>query len=138
MVLQAKFSKYIDFARSIMRALPPFEVPTDLTDSHMFVKATDMSDGFYLQLSEDDLGDAVRAVSGDTEDVSLAKVMHESREESRFCVSYAGHGIARFGGVHAMAASIAVFVTATAFSLLRLVNHAHGSRHSFAFAYRKI
>lgn len=72
MSLQKKFNKYIDYAKSIMRALPAMEVPTDLTDAHMFVKACDMFDGFYDQLDEEDFRDAMGAVSG------LAKVMDES------------------------------------------------------------
>lgn len=73
--LQEKFSKYIDFARSIMRALPPEEIPTDLADAHMFVKACDLFDGFYHQLGEEDLRDAMGALSGDSEAINLAKVM---------------------------------------------------------------
>lgn len=41
-----------------MTALPTGEVPTDLTVSHMFVKACDLYDGFYDQLCEEDLRDA--------------------------------------------------------------------------------
>lgn len=54
-----------------MRALPTEEVPADLTESHMLVKACDMYDVFHEQLGEEDLRDA-RAVSG------LAKVMSGS------------------------------------------------------------
>ena len=74
---QEKFSKYIDFARSIMRALPAEEIPADLADAHMFVKACDLFDGFYHQLGEEDLRDAMGALSGDGEAVNLAKVMDE-------------------------------------------------------------
>lgn len=65
---QKKFNNYIDFARSIMRTLPAEEVPSDLTESHIYVKACDLYDGFYDQLGEEDLRDA-KAVLG------LAKVM---------------------------------------------------------------
>ena len=76
--LQEKFSKYIDFARSIVRALPAEDIPADLADAHMFVKACDLFDGFYHQLGEEDLQDAVGALSGDSEAVNLTKVIHES------------------------------------------------------------
>lgn len=72
---QEKFNKYIDFAESIMRALPATEVPVDLADAHMFVKTRDMFDGFYDQLGEEDLRDAMGAVSG------LAKVMVDESVE---------------------------------------------------------
>ena len=66
-VIQKKFNKYIDFARSIMRTLPAEKVPPDLTESHIYVKACDLYDGFYDQLGDQDLKDA-KAVLG------LAKV----------------------------------------------------------------
>ena len=75
MMPQEKFNKYIDFAKSIMKVLPPEEVPTDLTDTHMFVKACDMFDGYNHHLGEEDLRDAMGAVSGDCEAVSLSKVI---------------------------------------------------------------
>lgn len=80
---QEKFSKYIDFARSIMSALPAKEIPMDLADAHMFMKACDLFDGFYHQLGEDDLRDAMGAVSGDTVAVNLTKVMVEPVAQER-------------------------------------------------------
>ena len=74
---QEKFNKYIDYAGSVMRALPVAEVPMDLADTHMFVKAGDTFDGFYDQLDEEDLRDALGAASG------LAKVMDESVVQER-------------------------------------------------------
>eukprot|EP00752_Nemacystus_decipiens_P005075 g4606.t1 len=70
---EEKFGKYIDFARSIMRAFPSEDIPTDLADAHMFVKACDLFDGFYHQLGEEDLKDAMGALSGDSEAVNLVK-----------------------------------------------------------------
>eukprot|EP00752_Nemacystus_decipiens_P005072 g4603.t1 len=61
---EEKFNRYVDFAEKIMRDLPATEVPMDLADAHMFVKARDASDGFYDQLGEEDLRDAMGAVSG--------------------------------------------------------------------------
>ena len=55
-----------------MRALPAAQVPMDLADAHMFFKAGDTFDGFYDELDEEDLLDAIGVVSG------LAKVMNES------------------------------------------------------------
>lgn len=49
----------------------------DLADTHMFVKAGDTFDGFYDQLDEEDLRDALGAASG------LAKVMDESVVQER-------------------------------------------------------
>ena len=68
---QEKFNKYVDYAGSIMKALPATEVPMDLADAHVFVKAGDIFDGFYDQLDEEDLRDALGAASG------LAKVTDE-------------------------------------------------------------
>lgn len=77
-VLQRKSSKYIDFAKSIMGALSADEVPTDLTDAHMLFKARDMFDGFSDQLSEEDVRDAMGAVSG------LVKVCRSVTHSVRF------------------------------------------------------
>lgn len=77
-MLQRKFNRYIDFARTIMRALPAEEVPTDLTDAHMWVKATDLFNGLFDELSEEDLKDGIGIASGDAIAVSLTKVMAES------------------------------------------------------------
>lgn len=60
-----------------MRALPAEEIPVDLADAHLFVKACDLFDGFYHQLGEEDLRDAMGALSEDGEAVNLAKVMDE-------------------------------------------------------------
>ena len=66
MVIQEKFTRYIDFATAIVNALPPEEVPTDLADAHMIFKACDMFAGFD-RLGEEDLRDAMRAVLGQAE-----------------------------------------------------------------------
>lgn len=79
-LLQEKFCKYIDFAKSIVRALPPEEIPTDLTDAHMLYKVSYMLDGFYDQLGEEDLRDAMGVVSG------VAKVMDESVMQERHAI----------------------------------------------------
>lgn len=65
---QENFSRFIGFAKSIMRALPPPEgVPTDLADAHMMFKACDLFDGFYDQLGEEDIRDAMGAALGQAE-----------------------------------------------------------------------
>ena len=66
-VLQGTFSKYIDFAKSIMNSLPPEDVPTDLRDAHMIFKSCDLLNGFYYELGEEDLRDAMGAVLGQAE-----------------------------------------------------------------------
>eukprot|EP00903_Cladosiphon_okamuranus_P014222 g13213.t1 len=68
-----KFNKHIDFAKSIMKALPPGEVPIDLTDTHMFVKACDMFHGLNRHLDQEDLREAMGAISGKNGDHSLSK-----------------------------------------------------------------
>lgn len=47
--------------------MPPEEVPTDLEDAHLMFKACDLFDGFYDQLGEEDLRDAMGAVLGQAE-----------------------------------------------------------------------
>ncbi|CAM9823163.1 unnamed protein product, partial [Hapterophycus canaliculatus] len=42
---EGRFKKYIDFAKSIVKSLPPGEVPDDLLDTHLFVKACEMFGG---------------------------------------------------------------------------------------------
>ena len=39
---QEMFTKHIRFAKTIMSALPPGEVPVDLKDTHLFVKGCDV------------------------------------------------------------------------------------------------
>ena len=77
-MLQDKSSKYVVFAKSIMKALPPEQIPVDLADTHMFIKACEMSAGFHDQLGEEDLRDAMGSVSDSAESVSLSKVMRVS------------------------------------------------------------
>lgn len=66
-LLQETFSKHRDFAKSIMNVLPPDEVPIDLMDAHMIFKACELFDGFYYQLGEEDLRDAMGVVLGQAE-----------------------------------------------------------------------
>ena len=40
-MLQVLFRKYTEFAKAIMSALPPEDVPADLSDSHLFVNVCD-------------------------------------------------------------------------------------------------
>lgn len=79
MVHQEKFSKYIDFSRSILRALPAAEVPRDLMDADMFVTTCDMYDGFYDQLGEDDFKDAIGAASGKAEVMDASNLIGGAR-----------------------------------------------------------
>lgn len=53
--------KYTEFAKSIMSALPPEEVPADLSDSHLFVKVCDIGDPSKY-LNENDIRDAATTV----------------------------------------------------------------------------
>eukprot|EP00903_Cladosiphon_okamuranus_P014223 g13214.t1 len=65
---EGTFSRYIDSAKWIMRVLPPEEVPTELRDVHMIFKSCDLLDGFYHELGEEDLKDAMGAAMGQAEE----------------------------------------------------------------------
>ena len=52
--------KYTQFAESIMSALPPGEVPADLSDSHLFAKSCEMG---QEQFNEDGLREAATTVA---------------------------------------------------------------------------
>ncbi|CAM9691032.1 unnamed protein product [Ectocarpus sp. 6 AP-2014] len=64
-----KFIKYIDFAKSIINALPPEKVPADLLDTHLFVKACDMLEGYSHRVDEE----YIKAASGTLESCAMAK-----------------------------------------------------------------
>lgn len=75
MVVQEKFNKYIQFAKSIVSALPPEEVPVDLTDSLQFIKACDVFVEYHQRLDEDELRDVEETVASGYEPCSsMAKV----------------------------------------------------------------
>lgn len=67
---QDKFIKYIDFAKSIINALPQEKVPADLLDTHLFVKACDMLEGYSHRVDEE----YIKAASGTLESCKMAKV----------------------------------------------------------------
>ncbi|CAM9974786.1 unnamed protein product [Ectocarpus sp. 13 AM-2016] len=64
-----KFIKYIDFAKSIINALPQEKVPADLLDTHLFVKACDMLEGYSHRVDEE----YIKAASGSLESCTMAK-----------------------------------------------------------------
>ncbi|CAM9794065.1 unnamed protein product [Ectocarpus sp. 4 AP-2014] len=64
-----KFIKYIDFAKSIINALPREKVPADLLDTHLFVKACDMLEGYSHRIDEE----YIKAASGTLESCTMAK-----------------------------------------------------------------
>ncbi|CAM9279340.1 unnamed protein product, partial [Ectocarpus sp. 8 AP-2014] len=66
---EAKFIKYIDFAKSIINALSPEKVPADLLDTHLFVKACDMLEGYSHRVDEE----YIKAASGTLESCAMAK-----------------------------------------------------------------
>ncbi len=68
-VAQDKFNKYIHFSKTIVGALPPEEVPQDLTDTLQFIKACDMFTAFHHKLDEEDLKDAEETVANGYEPV---------------------------------------------------------------------
>ena len=71
---QALSKKYSGFAKSIMSALPPEEVPADLSDSHLFVKVCDIG-GSFQYLNEHELRDAATTVANGYEScISMVKV----------------------------------------------------------------
>ena len=75
MVLQDNFNKYIGFARSIMSTLPPDEVPVELNDTLLFVKACSLFVGYQQRLDVDDVRDAAETVeSGYKSCRSMVKV----------------------------------------------------------------
>lgn len=69
-VAQDKFNKYIHFVKTIVGALPPEEVPVDLTDTLQFIKACDMFVAYHHKLDEDDLRDAAKIVTNGYEPCS--------------------------------------------------------------------
>lgn len=77
LVLQEESNKYIGSATSIIEALPPEEVPADLMDAYMFIKASDVCDGFFDELGEEDLRDAMGVVLGDAGIFGVPKVKDE-------------------------------------------------------------
>jgi len=69
-VEQDKFNKYIHFSKTIVRALPPEEVPVDLTDTFQFMKACDMFVAYNHKLDEEDLKDAEERMANEYEPCS--------------------------------------------------------------------
>jgi len=67
-VAQDKFNKFIRFAKTIVGALPPEEVPVDLNDTLQFMKANDMTD--HHKLEEEDLKDVENIVANGYEPCS--------------------------------------------------------------------
>lgn len=59
--MQDKFNKYIQFAKSIMKALPSEEIPQDLSDTHLFVKICDIV-GYQQRFDEGNLTDVAATV----------------------------------------------------------------------------
>ncbi|CAM9560265.1 unnamed protein product [Scytosiphon promiscuus] len=61
---EERFNKYVDFAKSIVKSLPPEEVPADLLDTHLFMKACDMFCGASLpNIGPEDLAEAMGSMA---------------------------------------------------------------------------
>jgi len=72
--LQDLFNKYTQYSKSIMSTLPPKEVPVDLTDSHLFVKACDVV-GSQEEFDENVLRDiAISVANGYESCTDMVKV----------------------------------------------------------------
>ncbi len=77
-MIQGMFTKYIGFAKSIMSALPPEEIPLELSDTHLFNKACGILVGNEQRLDEEDIRAAAETVeSGFQSCSSMVKVCTE-------------------------------------------------------------
>jgi len=88
-VAQDKFNKYIRFAKTIVEALPPGEVPVDLADTLEFMKACDMFVAHeHDELGEQYLKDAEETVANGYEPCrSVVKVSFMTAEDAAWCVN---------------------------------------------------
>ena len=82
-VVQEKFNKHVQFAKSIVSALPPEEAPVDLADTHQFIKACGIFVAFNHHLDKDELRDAEETVANGYEPCSSkVQVMCGCRSQS--------------------------------------------------------
>jgi len=61
-VVQDMFKKYIGFAKSIMRALPPEEIPSELSDTHLFGESCGIILGDEQRFDVEDIRHAAETV----------------------------------------------------------------------------
>ena len=76
--------KYMQFAKSIVSALPPEEVPVDLIDTHQFIKACDLCITYHHRLDDRGVRDVEETVAnGHQPCSSMLKVRCTCRRQSK-------------------------------------------------------